>query len=155
MARKLPKRMSEEDKKWWTKIYQFMEKEILGYDDNQHIQRAAVLRIKGLENGKIIANNNTPDNGSYPLEVVYGALLVSKQKFLDANKNKLFETELNIVAYYCAIARGQLNQVYKAWKQKKHREQVASAIQAEEKHTGATYKPKPRKEVAKVSGGFW
>ena len=152
---KYNKKMSEKDKALWTKIYNFVEKEILDYDDNQHMQKAAVLRLRGLPNGKVMANNKVPDNGDYPLEVVYGAILLSKNAFREANRNKLFDNESMKVAYFCAIVRGQLNTVYKKWKENKLQKKVIKAIQAEEKHEGAEYKPKPRKTVANVSGSFW
>ena len=147
--------MSEQDKEWWIKIFNYVEKEVLGYDQNQHLQKAAVLRLKGLENGKIIANNSTPDNGSYPLEVVYGAIVYSKQKYLDAKQYKNFKTEANEIAYFCAIVRANINTVYTMWASKKHQESIVGSIQFEEKHKGASYKPKARKAVAAVSGDFW
>jgi len=151
-----PKRKySEEEKALWRKIFLFVEKDILHYDNNQRLQKQAVLRLKGLQNGKVIANNKTKDNGEYPLEVVYGAIVLSKDGYLKFSENKDFKTESNAVAYLCAIAASKLNMVYDAWKTKKHTEEITKKIIYDEKHIGAKYKPKASRYISETSKDLW
>ena len=153
MSRK--KTYSDKEKILWKKIFLFVEKEILRYDDNQKLQKQAVLRLKGLQNGKVIANNKTEDNGEYPLEVVYGAIVLSKDGYMKFSVNKNFKTEANAVAYLCAIAASKLNYVYEKWKSKKHTEEITNKIIYEEKHVGAKYRPKESRKIQNTSKDLW
>lgn len=133
----------------WKKIFRYVEKEVLGYDENQHIQKNSVLRLRGLQTGKVMANGKTENNGNYPLDVVMGAVYLSKDKHLAMKRYKQFDSESREVGYFCAIVRDQINSVYNAWKQKKHYEGVVeSALKFKEEHwKGKKYKPKPYKPV--------
>lgn len=109
-------KLSEEEKKQWKELFSYVEKEILNYDDNQKLQKNAVLRIKGLENGKVFANNSTKDNGNYSPVVIMNTFKACKQKIMYAIDNKNFENEDRTLAYICAIVRGSLNDVYNRMK---------------------------------------
>lgn len=147
------RRYSEAEKAVFKKIYDHVERVMLGYDSKQHIQKMAVLRIKGLMNGKAVANKATPDNGEYPVEVVYAALLVSTEAWLRIKPYKKFDTEAGAVAYICAIASNRLNECYEKWKSAPIQQKYASAIQTIE-HKGAAYRPKEQK-IIKGSDDLW
>ena len=49
--------MANNDNQSWRELCSWVEKEIFGYDSNQKLQKNAILRLKGLSTGQVIANN--------------------------------------------------------------------------------------------------
>lgn len=108
--------------------------------------------LQGLSNGKYITNNNIEDNGNYPPQVVYGALVIARPKFLSASKNVMFESEDHMTAYLCAIARSHINAAYVSYLKNAQTESISKGIVPVE-HTGAKFVPKDNK----INGdeGLW
>ena len=55
----MAKKMSAEEKEQWDKLYFYVHDVIMGYDEKTALDRYLVLRLKGLKEGKFIANNKT------------------------------------------------------------------------------------------------
>ena len=53
------KKMSEEEKEQFNELYSYVHDVIMGYDEKTALDRYFVLRLKGLKEGKFIANNKT------------------------------------------------------------------------------------------------
>lgn len=104
--------MTENEKQDWKELCKYIEKNIFNYDDNQHLQKNAILRLRGALNGKMYANNKTKNNGNYSPKILLIAFTINKNKILHAIKNKDFESEENKMAYCLAIIRDSLNSVY-------------------------------------------
>lgn len=133
-------KMSEEDKKYWQKILDIVEKEFLNYDSNQHIQKMAVLKLKGLQTGKVVANKNIKDNGNYSYKVIYATCLMCRKKIIEAVSNKDFDSEAGEVGYICAILRNNLNKAYKILKEKEELDKKTETMNTEEiGHVGVEY----------------
>ena len=94
----------------------WIEKEIFGYDENQKLQKMACLKLQGLRSGKVVANNNTENNGNYSLDVIWNTFRANKLLILKALKNKTFSSEQAKMGYVCAIVREHLNDMYKRMK---------------------------------------
>ncbi len=90
----------------------WIEKELFNYDENQKLQKQACLRLQGLKKGKVIANNNTKDNGNYSIECVFNTFKLNKEKILKALQYKTFKDETSKMAYICAIVRNNINDMY-------------------------------------------
>lgn len=138
---KSQKKMTEEDKKYWNKILEFVEKEIFNYDDNQHIQKMAVLKLKGLLSGKVVANSRTQNNGNYSYKVIYATFLACKNKIMNAIRNKTFNDEAGKVGYVCAIVRNNINSTYEILKKKQIVENNIKNKEVDDEigHTGVNY----------------
>lgn len=104
--------MASKDNQLWYELCAWVEKEIFGYDENQKLQKKAVLRLKGLSRGQVIANNNCEKYGNYSFDVILTAFKVNKDKILKHVSNKEFVSEENKMAYVCAIIRDNINDVY-------------------------------------------
>ena len=135
------RRWTAEETAWWKRIYIYVEQQIFGYADNMKLQKNAVLRLQGLANGKVVTNNNVADNGHYPPQVVYAALVLAKPGFQTAKEKIDFDNEEGAVAYLCAIARNHLNNAYKSYIKKLQTEIVSKGILPVE-HDGADFIPK-------------
>lgn len=94
----------------------WIEKEIFGYDENQKLQKMACLKLQGLRSGKVVANNNTENNGNYSIDVIWNTFRANKLLILKALKNKTFSSEQAKMGYICAIVREHLNDMYKRMK---------------------------------------
>ena len=120
--------MTDKEKEQWRELLQYIEKEILNYDDNQHLQKNGVLRIRGILNGKVFANNNTEDNGNYGIEVVFNTFKLCKPQILPAIQAKDFKTEDNKIAYICAIIRNNVNDMYERMKNIKQEQENGKKV---------------------------
>ena len=94
----------------------WIEREIFGYDENQKLQKMACLKLQGLRSGKVVANNNTENNGNYSIDVIWNTFRANKLLILKALKNKTFPSEQAKMGYVCAIVRGHLNDMYQRMK---------------------------------------
>ena len=149
-------KMTEEDRKYWNKILEIVEKEFLDYDDNQHIQKMAVLKLKGLLNGKVVANNKIKNNGTYSYKVIYATFLMCRKKILNAMANKTFVDEAGKVGYICAIVRNNINTAYELLKKKEQAEKKTEEIDTGEiGHTGVEYIGVTEETRANKYEGLW
>lgn len=95
----------------WLDLCAWVEKEIFGYDENQKLQTAACMRLRGLRRGQGYINKKT-SNGNYSFEVILNTFKANKIKILNATKNKKFSSEEGKMAYVCTIVRNNLNDMY-------------------------------------------
>lgn len=106
------KKMTSIEKEQWDKLYQYVKKEILFYDDSQSIPSGLVLRLKGLTKGKYIENRNIKDNADYSYEIVLYTFQICRPSIMNALSNKVFESESNKFNYICKIVENNINDVY-------------------------------------------
>ena len=112
MARQTKKHMSQEDKDNWKELYEYVKKNVLGYDDNQALSKTMVLRLKGLLNNKFISNNNIEDTSNYSYKIVLNTFkfcIFDIQKGLRSNS---FKDESHKFNYVLKIVESNLNTVY-------------------------------------------
>lgn len=101
----------EEYKGEWNDLCSYIEREILGYNENQKLQKAACLRIQGLTRGQSIANSRAASSGNYTYGEILKTFQIYKNKILNAIRGKNFNGEANKVGYICAIVRNYINEV--------------------------------------------
>lgn len=121
-------KLTEQEKQQWKELFTYIEKEILNYNDNQKLQKNAVLRLKGLSQGQVIANNKCEQHGKYSPEVLLVTFKINKNKIISAIKYKDFESEENKIAYMSAIVRDRLNDIDERLKSAKRRENLENNI---------------------------
>ena len=124
------------------KLCLYVEKEILNYENNQKIQKKAVLRLRGLSSGQNIANNKNQEYGEYPYDVILMTFQIYKNQIKNGLKNKNFDSEDSKLAYACAIVRDKLNDVYTRYINiKKAQDKIETADTSNIEYQGAEYKP--------------
>ncbi len=104
--------MTDAEKEQWDKLYKYVKKEILFYDDSQSIPPSLVLRLKGLAKGKYIENRKIKDKANYSFEVILYTFKICGPAVLKAISNKEFENEKNKFNYICKIVENNINDVY-------------------------------------------
>lgn len=115
--------MTKKELEEFDTLYQYVRKEILDYDDNQSLPTSFVLRLKGLSEGKFIANKKTKSKANYSFEVILNTFIYCKRSIKRAIKNKTFINEQAKFNYIMAVVQNNINDIYnkmnEADKQKK------------------------------------
>ena len=93
-------------------LYQYVKKEILNYDSNQSLPKNFVLRLKGLSEGKFIANKKTKSNANYSFDVILNTFIYCKRNIKYAISTKDFSNEQAKFNYIMAIVQNNINDVY-------------------------------------------
>ena len=73
------KRMTKEEKEQWDELYSYV-KVLMGYDEKTALDRYFVLRLKGLKEGKFIANNKTKLYGEYTFQEILATFMYCKSE---------------------------------------------------------------------------
>lgn len=106
------KRMTSVEKEQWNKLYSYVKKEILSYDDAQSIPSSFVLRLKGLTKGKYLENKKIEDRADYSYEIILYTFQICKPSIMNAIATKTFKDESNKFNYICKIVENNINDVY-------------------------------------------
>jgi len=150
------KKMTSIEKEQWDKLYQYVKKEILFYDDSQSIPSGLVLRLKGLTKGKYIENRNIKDNADYSYEIVLYTFQICRPSIMSALSNKVFESENNKFNYICKIVENNINDVYlRVQKTKKSDENIEHLDTSILSHNGGEYQKKTEELKNKRLNELW
>ena len=100
----------------------WIERELFGYDGNQHLHKDACGFLQGLRKGQGYANNSHDQYGNYSVEVIFNTFKIQKANILRAIKGKEFSSEDKKMAYICRIVEKHLNDMYTRMKNAKESE---------------------------------
>lgn len=149
-------KMTIEEKKQWDDLYWYVKKEIMLYDENQSLPNNIVLRLKGLTQGKLLANNNTENKAKYTYEIVLYAFKISKPAIFNALYGKTFNNEISKFIYIAAIVENNINDVYLRISNAKKSQEKTEVINIDTVcHEGAEYTRKTNDQVNKKLEGLW
>lgn len=135
--------MSKKEKEQWDSLYQYVKKEIMLYDDSQALSRNIVLGLKGLTQGKEVANNNIQSTANYSFELILLTFKFCKSQIFKSISGKNFKSDVQKFIYIKRIVENNINDVYERVNNvKKTEEKVEVADVSNIYHKGATYKSK-------------
>ena len=117
-------KVTDKEKQEFDKLYQYVKK-ILGYSDDMALPKFMVLRLKGLTEGKFMANKKTTSKASYDYYTIYLTFIYCKDKIQKALQTKKFANEQNKFNYIMAIVENNINDVVIRLKNAKKSKQVA------------------------------
>ena len=106
------KKMSKEEKIEWDNLYNYVRKNIMGYDENQSLSNEMVLRLKGLLNNKFMANNNVANTANYSYTVVLNTFKYCMPDIQNGLRTISFRDERHKMNYIMKIVESNLNTVY-------------------------------------------
>lgn len=136
-------------------MYAYM-KRLLGYDENQMLPRSVVLRLKGMLNGKLMANNTTSDNAHYSFQVLLMTLKYSTPAIQRAFNNVRFVDESHKVNYIMRIVENNINTVYMRMRNASAQKEKAVEIASSEIGTkDVEYKPKKKADKNDRFSNLW
>lgn len=139
--------MTEEEKIAWDKLYTYVRKNIMGYDDNQALSSAMVLRLKGLLTNKFMENKNIEATANYSYETILNTFKYSSLDIQRALRTNNFKDESHKFNYILKIVEKNINTVYVKMKNAEKAKEEAKNVAIEAPtHTGAEFKPKENKK---------
>ena len=145
MSNTSKKRMTKEDKEAWDNLYEYVRTKVMRYDSNQALPSKMVLRLKGMMNGKFIANNSTKDMANYSYDVVLNTFKYSMPDIQRALGSVSFKDESHKFNYVMKIVEGNLNDVYMRMKgAERAREEILKEESSIVPHKAVEYKPKKK-----------
>lgn len=143
MKKTTKKHLSQEDKLYWEALYEYVRKNIMGYDENQSLSRSMVLRLKGLLNNKFMANNNIDDTANYSYQTVLNTFKFCTLDIQRGLRSNSFRDENHKFNYIIKIVESNLNTVYLRMKNVEKSKQKSETISMETAtHSGAEYQTK-------------
>ena len=144
------KKMTEEEKLAWDALYQYVKKNILGYDDNQALSSTMVLRLKGLMTNKFIENNNIKDTANYSYETILNTFKFCSPQIQKALRENNFKDEQHKFNYVLKIVEKNINDVYIRMKNLERAKEEAKNVSVYVPTSApAEYKPKQKKTNSK------
>lgn len=139
MARK---KMSEDEKKSWEALYMYV-KNLLGYDENQALSSAMVLRLKGLSTNKFMENKKIENTANYSYDVILNTFKYCSMDIQRALKTNRFSNEMHRFNYMLKIVERNINTVYMKTKGiKKSEEKIDDVDTTIANYTGVKYQVK-------------
>lgn len=136
-------KMTKEEKLEWESLYKYVKEEILRYPKEITLPRYMILRLKGLKEGKFIANKSTSTMGEYSFKNILYTFKFCKfdiLQYLEKNKGK-FNNEQHKFNGIMIIVESKLNDVIlKLNNAKSNQEKVENLELKNQIHEGAKFK---------------
>ena len=145
------KKMSAEEKEQFNELYSYVHDVIMGYDEKTALDRYFVLRLKGLKEGKFIANNKTKLYGEYTFQEILATFMYCKNEIVKGLTFNDFKDTQHKINYIMFLVELQLNMIRERIrnkaKEEKQIEQVEIAEQSKIKYVNKNKdkKKKPNK----------
>lgn len=138
--------MTEQEKLDWQDLFNYVKKEIMGYDDTIKFPKYLMLRLKGYATGKLIANSKQKNQASYSYKEILIVFKMLKGKIVsyigDGAKFKDEQHKINAIMYI--IEKEGNDIILKYRNAKKHSEKIDSI---EVNVVESEYVPRERKKV--------
>lgn len=129
----------------WIELYEYVKKEILKYDDNMKLPKFLILRLKGIKDGKFIANKNTQTLGDYTFKIVLMTFKINKFEIINAiSSSGKFKDEKHKINYMMAIVESKINDTYIRLNKIKKSETDGESIEVAINEDKAIYKKKTK-----------
>lgn len=133
------KKMTEKEKQDWESLYMYV-KNIMGYDENQSLSSAMVLRLKGLLTNKFMENGNIASTANYSYETILNAFKYSSLDIQKALRTNKFSDEMHRFNYILKIVERNINTVYMKTKGvRKSEEKIEDVDTTIANYTGVKY----------------
>lgn len=143
MARK---KMTEKEKQDWESLYYYVKK-LMGYDENQALSNAMVLRLKGLLTNKFMENSNIESSANYSYETILNTFKFCSPDIQRALRTVSFKDEQHKFNYILKIVEKNINTVYMKMKNiERAKEEAKNTTVESPVHTGAEFKPRENKK---------
>lgn len=112
MAKTHKKKMTEQEIKDFNELYEYVRVKVLGYDENQSLEPYIVLRLKGLADGKAIANKKIKDRAHYSYKLILNTFKYCMPDIQRAVERIAFKDTCGKFNYIMRIVENNINTVY-------------------------------------------
>lgn len=129
----------------WNELYEYVKKDILKYDDKLALPKNLVLRLKGLKNGKFMANKKTKALGDYSFKIILMTFKINKYEIVNALADKSkFKDESHMINYMMAIVEKKINDTYSRLNRLEKSQEKGENLEINTSENKAVYKPKTK-----------
>ena len=90
----------------------YVKKEIMGYDDNQKLSPYMCLRLRGMKDGKFIANKATTPMAHYSYDIILLTFKYIKPRLNTLLVGKKFTSDQHRFNYIMVVVSNNINTVY-------------------------------------------
>lgn len=118
-------KIKNKDWKDWCELFEYVKGEILQYNKDMKMPKYMILRLKGLNEGKFMANRNQKPNANYPFKTILLTFKMSMAKinaYILKNANK-FTNEQHKFNGIMVIIENEINDVVKILRKTKKSEE--------------------------------
>ena len=137
-------KMTQQEKEDWDNLYQYIKTEIFEYV-NEKLPTYMVLRLKGLADGKFMANKHTKPMAKYEYKHILYTFKINKVRLKEIVKSSKYENEQHKFNTIMLIVEKDINDVVERLNQKIKSEQKLEKIDLINIiHEGAEYKNKTK-----------
>lgn len=135
----------KEEYQQWIELYEYVRQDILGYTDMK-LPRNLVLRLRGLREGKFMANKKVSPMGDYEYKVILLTFKMYKYEIVNAiNNQDKFKDEKHKINYLMAIVESKINDVKIKLDRTKKTEEKVEILEVENNENKVEYKAKTKK----------
>lgn len=143
MAKVSKKKMTEQELADWDELYEYVRSKVMGYDKNQSLEPYIVLRLKGLADGKTIANKKIKDKAHYSYKLILNTFKYCMPDIQRAVGRIAFKDTCGKFNYIMRIVENNINTVYMRMKNvEKAKEEAIKTSAIESAYKDVQYKPK-------------
>lgn len=130
--------------KKFLELCEYVKTEILELPDDCKFPKHLALRLKGLRNGKFMANNKVNPMAEYSFEVILLTFKINKYEMLKyLRKKNYFKDEEHRINYMMSIVEIKINDTFLRVKQKE-KDKIKIENKDFYEHDIAEYKPKTK-----------
>lgn len=140
-------------------LYEYIRNDIFEYGDTP-LPRWFILRLKGLHEGKFVANKKVQSMGSYSYTEIYVTFKLKKKYIKRMINSRKFKNERHKINYIMVIIENDINNVVKMINRKIKTESIAKT-QADKELKNTTKsknyknKDKNKKELSEKQKNLW
>lgn len=139
---KINKKIENEE---WVELYEYVKNDILKYEKHMKLPTWFILRLKGLRNGKFVANKNTKPLGDYTFKIILMTFKINKFEIIRAiSNNSKFKDERHRINYLMAIVESRINDTYMRLNKLKKSEENGENVKINISEDKAEYKKKTK-----------
>lgn len=147
----------EQEKKDWELLYEYVKKEVLEYDDTMKLPKFMILRLRGLRDGKFMANKSQKANGNYSFYEILLTFKACKMDIHKYTKTNRFKNEQHKFNYIMVIIENNINDiVLRLNEAKRHKEKIRTLdVKQIARKNGAKYKRKTEEKKSDILDDLW
>ena len=106
------RKMTKQENEEWDALYEYVRTRVMGYDCKQHLEPYIVLRLKGLAEGKTVANRKTKANACYSYLLILNTFKYCMPDIQRAVSRIAFKDTCGKFNYIMRIVENNINTVY-------------------------------------------
>lgn len=106
------RKMTKQENEEWNALYEYVRTRVMGYDGKQHLEPYIVLRLKGLAEGKAMANRKNKGNACYSYLLILNTFKYCMPDIRRAVGRIAFKDTCGKFNYIMRIVENNINTVY-------------------------------------------